>query len=63
METLRKEIRQLEESLGKNGVKWGKPLLTIDTFGTATIPHIRITHHGYVRVKDREILSLEVSSG
>lgn len=60
METVGKEIRQLEESLRKNGVEWEKPLLTIDTFGSAAIPYIRISHNGYVRVRDRKILSLEV---
>ena len=60
MEKLRDEIRQVEESLKRNGVKWGKPLLTIDTLGTPAIPHMRITHHGYVRLRDRAILPLEV---
>jgi adenine deaminase len=60
MEIVGEEIKQLEESLKKNGVKWGKPVLTIDTLGTPAIPHLRITHHGYVRLKDREILPLMI---
>lgn len=60
MEELRRKIKHLEESLKKGGVKWETPLLTIDTLGTPAIPHLKITHHGYVRLKDREILSLEV---
>jgi adenine deaminase len=60
MEVLRAEIKKLEESLKKNGVRLEKPALTIDTLGTPAIPHLRITHHGYVRLKDREILSIEV---
>jgi adenine deaminase len=60
MEIVGEEIRKLEESLRKNGVGWEKPTLTVDTLGTAAIPHLRITHHGYVRLKDREILSIEV---
>ena len=60
MEVVREEIRRLEESLRENGVKWEKPMLTIDTLGTPAIPHLRITHQGYVRLKDRKILSLEV---
>jgi adenine deaminase len=60
METVRKEVKELEESLRKNGVRWEKPMLTIDTLGTPAIPHLRITHHGYVRLKDRKILSLAV---
>jgi adenine deaminase len=58
METVREEVKKLEESLRKNGVRWEKPILTIDTLGTPAIPHLRITHHGYVRLKDREILPL-----
>jgi adenine deaminase len=62
METVRDEIKHLEESLRKNGVRWEKPCLTIDTLSTAAIPHLRITHHGYIRLKDRKELPLEVSS-
>jgi adenine deaminase len=60
MKTVRDEIKHLEESLKENGVKWEKPALTIDTLGTAAIPHLRITHRGYVRLKDREILPVEL---
>jgi len=60
METVRDEIKHLEESLRRNGVKWEKPILTIDTLGTPAIPHLRITHEGYVNLRDRKILSLEV---
>jgi adenine deaminase len=60
MEIVGEEVRKLEESLRKNGVRWEKPVLTVDTFGTPAIPNLRITHHGYVRLKDRQILSLEI---
>ncbi len=60
METIREEVRKLEDSLKENGVKWEKPTLTIDTLGTPAIPQLRITHHGYVRLRDREILPVEV---
>jgi adenine deaminase len=60
MEIVGEEVRELEESLRKNGVKWEKPTLTVDTLGTAAIPHLRITHHGYVRLKDRMTLPVEV---
>jgi len=60
MEIIRDEIKHLEESLKENGAKWGKPALTIDTLGTPAIPHLRITHHGYVRLKDRAVLPLEI---
>jgi len=60
MEIVREEIRKLEESLRINGVKWETPTLTVDTLGTAAIPHLRINHNGYVNLKDRKILSVEV---
>jgi adenine deaminase len=60
MEMVRDEVKKLEESLRENGVKWEKPVLTIDTLGTSAIPHFRITHHGYVRLRDREVLSSEM---
>ncbi len=62
MESLREEIRKVEDSLRKNGAKWEKPTLTIDTLTSPAIPHLRITHEGYVRLRDREVLSLEVES-
>jgi adenine deaminase len=60
MERVAREVKKLEEGLKKNGAKWEKPVLTVDTLGTPAIPNLRITHHGYVRLKDREILTLEV---
>ncbi|MDP2970461.1 MAG: adenine deaminase C-terminal domain-containing protein, partial [Deltaproteobacteria bacterium] len=59
MEKVRDEIKHLEESLSKNGVKWEKPALTVDTLSTAAIPHLRITHNGYVNLRDRRVLSVE----
>jgi adenine deaminase len=60
MAQIREEIRHLEAALSQNGVPWEKPLLTLDTLGSAAIPHLRITHEGYVRLKDREVLSWKV---
>jgi len=60
MEQVAEDVRRLERCLCGNGVPWEKPLLTIDTLSTAAIPHIRITHNGYVRLKDRTVLSLNV---
>jgi len=60
MEILNAEIKKLEESLKRNGVRWGKSVLTIDTLGTPAIPHLRITHHGYVRLRDMAVLSVQV---
>jgi adenine deaminase len=59
MEVVREEVRQLEEFLRKHGVKWEKPMLTIDALGTPAIPHLKITHEGYVRLRDQKILPLE----
>jgi adenine deaminase len=60
MQKLAEEIQLLDTSLKNNGVRWDKPLLTIDTLGTAAIPHMRMTHDGYIRLKDRTILPVEV---
>jgi adenine deaminase len=56
----REELRQVEESLRRNGVPWEKSMLTVDTLGTPAIPHLRITHDGYVRLRDQKILPLEI---
>lgn len=60
MEILREEVKQIEDCMKRNGVRCQKPVLTIDTLGSPAIPHLRITHHGYVRLKDRKELPLEV---
>ena len=60
METVREEVRRLEEALRRNGVRWEKPILTVDTLATPAIPHLRISHQGYVRFKDWKILPVEV---
>jgi adenine deaminase len=60
MEVLREEVKKIEDALKENGVKLENPTLTIDVFGTPAIPHLRITHNGYVRLKDREILPVQV---
>jgi len=58
MRTLYGQMKKLEETLKNNGVRWEKPVLTLDTLTTASIPHLRITHEGYVRLRDRKILPL-----
>jgi len=60
MEILRDSMKKLERVLQENGVKWEKPLTTLDTLTTPAIPHIRITHSGYVRLRDRAVLSCNV---
>ncbi len=61
MEIMREEMKQIEKAMRENGVKWERPVLTLDTLGSSAIPQLRITHRGYVRLKDRKILPLEVS--
>lgn len=58
MKEIRDQVKCVEDSLKENGVKWEKPVLTIDTLGTPAIPHIRVTHKGYVRLRDRKLLAL-----
>lgn len=53
------EIKKVEDALRRNGVTWDRPVLTLDTLSSSAIPQLRMTHHGYVRLKDREILPLE----
>jgi adenine deaminase len=60
MEVMREEVRQVEESLRKNGISWEKPMLTVDTLGSPAIPHLKISHEGYVRLRDQKILPLQV---
>lgn len=60
MEILSDEVKKLENTLRENGVRWDNPTLTIDTLGSPAIPHLRISHQGYVRLKDRKILTVEV---
>jgi adenine deaminase len=60
MEKLREEVKKIEDSMKKNGVRWQKPALTIDVLTTPAIPHLRMTHHGYVSLRDRKVLLREV---
>ena len=59
MEIVGEEVKKLEASLRRNGVKWEKPALTVDTLTSPAIPHLRITHNGYVNLRDRRVLSVE----
>jgi len=58
MRTLAGQMKNLDEALRIAGARWEKPVLTLDTLTTASIPHLRITHEGYVRLRDRKILPL-----
>ena len=58
LKTLAAQMRNLDEALQNAGARWEKPVLTLDTLTTASIPHLRITHEGYVRMRDRKILPL-----
>jgi adenine deaminase len=59
MEIIRNETRKLDDALRQGGVPWETPILTVDTFGTGAIPHFRINHNGYVRLKDRIVLPVQ----
>ncbi len=59
MEVVREEVKRVEESLRKNGVAWEKPMLTVDILGSPAIPHLKISHEGYVRLRDQKILPLQ----
>jgi len=61
METARAQVWEFEEKLHQNGVPWENPLLALNTQGNAAIPHFRLTHNGYVRMKDRTVLPLVVA--
>lgn len=63
MDVLVRQMKRLEEALRQAGVPWEKPILTLDTLTTASIPHFRITHEGYVRLRDRQILPLALPPG
>jgi adenine deaminase len=60
MEAIRDETQKLDRALNDRGVSWETPILTVDTFGTAAIPHLRINHEGYIDIKDRSTLPVEV---
>jgi adenine deaminase len=53
-------LRSVEEALAARGVPWEKPVLTVSTLATASIPQLRLTHRGYVGLRDRVVLSVEV---
>lgn len=55
---VRDELRGLVAALRDAGIHWEDPLLAVDTLTTPAIPHLRITHRGYVRLRDRELLGL-----
>ena len=38
--------------MNKNGVRWEKPVLTIDTLGTPATPHLRINHQNNVNLEN-----------
>jgi len=39
MAVMREEMRGVEEALKNNGVSWERPVLTLDTLGSPTIPN------------------------
>jgi adenine deaminase len=55
---VRRDITGLRAALKEAGACWEDPLLAVDTLTTPAIPHLRITHRGYVRLRDRALLPL-----
>lgn len=60
-------MREVAESMGglgdvlaQAGVPWENPVLSLITLATPAIPHFRVTHRGYVRLKDRAVLGVAV---
>jgi len=58
-ENVRSDLRALTEALHLAGVAWENPILAVETLTTPAIPHLRVTHRGYVRLKDRAVLPRE----
>jgi adenine deaminase len=58
-EEVRGDLRNLASAMKDSGVSWENPLLAVDTLTTSAIPHLRVTHRGYVRLRDRALLTVE----
>jgi adenine deaminase len=59
LETVAGQLEGVERALKGNGMRWERPLLTLNTLTTAAIPHLRITRRGYVRLKEGALLPLK----
>lgn len=55
---VRAELRAVVAALRSAGIPWDDPLLAVDTLTTPAIPQLRVTHRGYVRLRDRALLGL-----
>ena len=53
------DLRAVTDALHEAGVPWEDPILAVDTLTTPAIPHLRVTHRGYVRLRDRALLPVE----
>ncbi len=58
-ERVRGDLRRLTAALHAAGVPWEDPMLAVATLTTPAIPHLRLTHRGYVRLRDRALLPRE----
>lgn len=58
MEDVAESMRAMDAALAAAGVPWENPILSLVTLGTPAIPFFRITHRGYVRLKDRALLGV-----
>jgi adenine deaminase len=59
LEKVRADLRAVTDALHEAGVPWEDPILAVDTLTTPAIPHLRVTHRGYVRLRDRALLPVE----
>ncbi len=59
IEQVRADLCAVADALHQAGVRWDDPILAVDTLTTPAIPHLRVTHRGYVRLRDRALLRVE----
>jgi len=62
-EQVRADLRTLTDALHRAGVSWENPILAVETLTTPAIPQLRVTHRGYVRLRDRALLPREEGTG
>lgn len=57
---VRADLQGLTDAMHEAGVPWEDPILAVETLTSPAIPHLRMTHRGYVRLTDRALLPREV---
>ena len=56
IEQVRADLRAVADALHGPACPGRTRLLAVDTLTTPAIPHLRVTHRGYVRLRDRALL-------